>query len=53
MNRVNFRKCNKEHAMKVKKPKQRVVWGFNPITRVVQSKKRYSRKNYKIEKEIG
>jgi len=34
---------------KVKKPKQRVLWGFNPVTRVKSSKKIYSRKNYFIQ----
>jgi len=28
--------------------KKRVVWGFNPITRVKKSKKVYTRKNYKL-----
>jgi len=32
----------------VKLPKQRRVWGLNPITRVKVSKKIYSRKNYNI-----
>jgi hypothetical protein len=35
--------------MKKKKiNKQRVVWGFNPQTRVVVSKKNYNRKKEKI-----
>ncbi len=40
--------------MKVKKLKKRVVWGFNPITRVVESKKIYkrSREKQKVRKEI-
>jgi hypothetical protein len=33
--------------MKVKTPKARVTWGFNPVSRVVPSKKRYSRKKQK------
>ena len=33
----------------IKKPKKRVMWGFNPVTRVVKNKKAYSRKNYKVE----
>jgi len=35
-------------VLKVKQPKQRKIWGFNPITRVKLSKKLYSRKNYSI-----
>lgn len=35
--------------MKVKTPKARVTWGFNPVTRTVPSKKRYSRKKLKAE----
>jgi hypothetical protein len=40
--------------IKVKKLKQRVIWGFNPVTRVVKSKKRYNRQKSKqiIKKEI-
>lgn len=30
--------------------KGRIIWGFNPVTRVKKSKKIYSRKNYKISK---
>lgn len=33
---------------KIKVPKPRRVWGFNPTTRVKHSKKIYSRKNYII-----
>jgi hypothetical protein len=33
----------------MKKVKKRVVWGFNPTTRVVVSKRVYSRKNIKSE----
>ena len=33
--------------LKIKKPKTRVVWGFNPVTRVVPSKKIYNRKKHK------
>ncbi len=36
-------------TIKVKKPKQRVLWGFNPTSRVIKNRKIYSRKNYKIE----
>ena len=28
--------------------KSRVIWDFNPVTRVKSSKKFYSRKNYKM-----
>jgi hypothetical protein len=30
-----------------KRTKTRVVWGFNPVSRVVKSKKLYSRKKMK------
>lgn len=33
----------------MKKIKPRITWGFNPVQRVKQSKKIYSRKNIKIE----
>ena len=33
--------------IKIPQQKQRVTWGFNPITRVKPSKKHYNRKNYK------
>lgn len=33
----------KSIVIKVKKPKARVVWGFNPTTRTVKNKKAYSR----------
>ena len=33
------------------KVKQRVTWGFNPVSRVKPSKKIYSRKKYKINYE--
>lgn len=33
--------------MKLKQHSQRVVWGFNPVSRTVPSKKRYSRKKVK------
>jgi hypothetical protein len=32
------------------KIKTRVTWGFNPATRVVKSKKVYSRKNNKLDR---
>ena len=31
----------------MKRLKSRVIWGFNPVTRVVKSKKRYSRQREK------
>ena len=37
--------------MKVQKLKHRITWGFNPVTRVVKSKKRYSRNKLKDQKE--
>jgi len=37
--------------IKIKKPKQRVIWGFNPVSRVLPNKKRYNRKKYKVSKE--
>ena len=37
----------KKQIIKIKKPKQRITWGFNPVSRVVKSKKIYSRKNFK------
>jgi hypothetical protein len=36
-------------VIKLKKSKKRVLWGFNPATRVVKNRKIYSRKNYKPE----
>lgn len=36
-------------TIKIPRQKQRVVWGFSPVTRVKPSKKIYSRKNYKAE----
>ena len=42
--------------MKIKKEKlkQRVIWGFNPVTRVVKSKKIYkrSKEKQKVRKEL-
>jgi hypothetical protein len=35
--------------IKIPRVKSRVVWGFNPSTRVIKSKKIYSRKNKKID----
>ena len=34
-------------CIKVPKIKERVVWGFSPVTRTKQSKKKYSRAAYK------
>ena len=39
--------------MKVQKLKHRVTWGFNPVTRVVKSKKRYSRNISKDQKRAA
>lgn len=39
----------KKQIIKVPRIKQRVLWGFNPATRTVKSKKVYSRKNYRVE----
>ncbi len=35
-------------TIKASQLKTRVTWGFNPVSRVIKSKKFYSRKNYKI-----
>lgn len=35
--------------IKIPQQKNRVTWGFNPVTRVKPSKKIYSRKNKRIE----
>ena len=40
----------KIHIQITSKPKTRVTWGFNPVTRKIPSKKIYSRKYYKIER---
>ena len=40
----------KKSSIKIPKIKQRVTWAFNPVTRVVKSKKLYSRKKFKIDK---
>jgi len=39
--------------IKIKAPKARVTWGFNPVSRVVPSKKKYSRKNVKDQLKKG
>ncbi|MCF6245430.1 MAG: hypothetical protein L3J43_10410 [Sulfurovum sp.] len=41
--------------MKIKTPKQRIVWGFSPVSRIVPSKKRYNRKkeNGQLKKYRG
>ncbi len=36
-------------TIKIPKIKYRVTWGFNPVSRVIKSKKIYTRKNFKIE----
>jgi len=41
----------KTSTIKIPKIKQRVTWSFNPVTRVVKSKKLYSRKKFKIDKD--
>lgn len=42
-------KKKKQNKMIIKgsEIKRRIIWGFNPTTRVKESKKHYSRKNYK------
>jgi hypothetical protein len=40
----------KKVNIKVPKIKQRVIWGFNPVSRVVPSKKIYNRKKIKGSK---
>jgi len=37
----------KKITIKILKHKQRVTWGFNPVSRVKPSKKVYSRKKFK------
>ena len=37
----------KKSTIKIPKVKTRVTWAFNPVTRVVKSKKLYNRKKYK------
>jgi hypothetical protein len=39
----------KRFTLKIKKPKERVTWGFSPVSRVVKSKKVYSRKKFKLD----
>ncbi len=34
---------------KIQKVKTRILWGFNPSTRVIKNRKIYSRKNFKLE----
>ncbi len=45
-------KLNNQFTIQPSKIKQRVVWGFSPMTRTIKSKKIYSRKNYKINQGI-
>ncbi|SMP85888.1 hypothetical protein SAMN06313486_10124 [Epsilonproteobacteria bacterium SCGC AD-308-P11] len=40
----------KQITIKIAKVKHRVTWAFNPVTRVVKSKKAYDRNQYKIDK---
>jgi len=42
----------KTSIKKTAKIKHRVTWAFNPVTRVVKSKKLYSRKKFKLDKYI-
>ena len=37
----------KKQTIKIPKAKSRVVWGFNPVSRVKPSKKIYNRKKVK------
>ena len=39
-------------TIKTSEIKSRVVWGFSPITRVKQSKKVYSRNNFKTGLDV-
>lgn len=39
----------KKQTIKIPKVKQRITWGFNPVTRKIKSKKDYSRKNHRVE----
>ena len=41
-----------KQSIKISKHKSRVVWGFNPVSRVKPSKKIYNRKKYKKEKHV-
>jgi len=43
----------KKSPIKISKIKQRVTWAFNPVTRVVKSKKRYSRNKSKDQKRAA
>lgn len=38
----------KKQIIKIPKLKHRVVWGFNPVTKIIPSKKIYNRKKLKI-----
>lgn len=37
----------------MKQIKKRITWGFNPVTRVVRSKKKYNRKKDKQALKAG
>jgi len=39
----------KKTTIKMPEAKTRITWAFNPVTRVVKSKKIYNRKKFKIE----
>lgn len=43
---------NEKNKKKLEVKKSRTVWGFNPITRVVKSKKKYDRNKKKKERCI-
>ena len=40
----------KKQIIKIPKLKQRVIWEFNPVTKIVPSKKIYNRNKLKILK---
>lgn len=42
----------KQNKISIPHKQQRITWGFSPVTRIKPSKKRYSRKNYKVEQTI-
>jgi hypothetical protein len=39
--------------IKASKIKSRITWGFNPTTRVIKSKKLYSRKKFNVKNLIN
>lgn len=40
----------KKQIIKIPKLKQRLIWSFNPVTKVVPSKKIYNRNKLKLSK---